>query len=672
MLRSFLAARLVLFAFAGAGFAEEKREWFNSIILNAVKDANYKPDLREDFYVNINQDWLVNAKLKPGRVSNGAFMELQDKVDLAVRSMMTDKELTGHDAELMQDLYALWLDWDARNASLEDNLKTIKSYLAQVENIKDINELSAYFKSHDCLMHGSMIADFGLGIDTSDSRYYNIEISTTGLSLGDAAEYKELSANGARDKKQSEQIALYMLKLLGYSETQAENIINNAFKFESDIAQYMMTRDERHSPDAIKKLYANSIKLEDLKTLSPIFPYYEILTAHKVFSDRMNLQEIKWLEGLNKLYKAENLDNIKAYLIRNIASHYMGRLDEKSYRELQRISRERNGIEQSKPDNETAADVVHGCLPALISKNYAAKYITPETKAEVTQIINDAIAYYKEMLLNEDWLSDETKAKAIEKLEAITPRVAYPDKWDDYSSLNFKNLNYFEAIESLAEFNLKNNFYDKLNTQVDRDKWDDNIAVVNAYYNPLHNEIQIIGGILGGDFYRPDMSYEEKLGGIGSVIGHELSHAFDTKGAQFDKDGNLKEWWTEQDNKTYMARADKLINYLNNIKVDGKNYNGTLVQTETIADMAGVKAMLGIAAKHENFDYNKFFRAFANSWKGVMTRERQDLLLKTDVHALYYLRVNAVLQQFSEFHKCYNLQPGDLMYLAPDDRVAVW
>ncbi|MBQ8693475.1 MAG: hypothetical protein IJ520_10065, partial [Synergistaceae bacterium] len=423
MLKSFLAALLVLVAFAGAGFAEEKREWFNSIILNAVKDANYKPDLREDFYVNINQDWLVNAKLKPGRVSNGAFMELQDKVDLAVRSMMTDKELTGHDAELMQDLYALWLDWDARNASLEDNLKTIKSYLAQFENIKDINELSAYFKSHDCLMHGSMIADFGLGIDTSDSRYYNIEISTTGLSLGDAAEYKELSANGARDKKQSEQIALYMLKLLGYSETQAENIINNAFKFESDIAQYMMTRDERHSPDAIKKLYANSIKLEDLKTLSPIFPYYEILTAHKVFSDRMNLQEIKWLEGLNKLYKAENLDNIKAYLIRNIASHYMGRLDEKSYRELQRISRERNGIEQSKPDNETAADVVHGCLPALISKNYAAKYITPETKAEVTQIINDAIAYYKEMLLNEDWLSDETKAKAIEKLEAITPRV---------------------------------------------------------------------------------------------------------------------------------------------------------------------------------------------------------------------------------------------------------
>ena len=248
MSKSFLAALLVLFAFA-AGFAETKqREWFNSIILNAVKEADYKPDLREDFYVNVNRDWLVNAKLKAGRVSNGSFIELQDKVDLAVRSMMTDKELTGHDAELMQDLYALWLDWNERNASLEDNLKTIKSYLAQVENIKDINELSAYFKSHDCLMHGSMIADFGLGIDTGDSRYYNVEIATTGLSLGDAAEYKELSANGARDKKQSEQIALYMLNKLGYSEAQAKNIINNAFTFESDIAQYMMTRDERRSP----------------------------------------------------------------------------------------------------------------------------------------------------------------------------------------------------------------------------------------------------------------------------------------------------------------------------------------------------------------------------------------------------------------------------------------
>ncbi|MBQ9581386.1 MAG: hypothetical protein IJR21_03365, partial [Synergistaceae bacterium] len=143
-------------------------------------------------------------------------------------------------------------------------------------------------------------------------------------------------------------------------------------------------------------------------------------------------------------------------------------------------------------------------------------------------------------------------------------------------------------------------------------------------------------------------------------------------GAQFDKNGSIKDWWTEQDYKTFKARADKLINYLNNIQVDGKAYNGALVQTETIADTAGIKAMLGIAAKHKDFDYDKFFRTAANIWKGVMTRERQDQLLKFDVHALYYLRVNAVLQQFDEFNKFYKLKPGDKMYLAPEDRALVW
>ncbi len=672
MLKSFLIALVFLFAFANSSFAEAKREWFNSIIVHAVRDADYKPDLREDFYVNTNHDWLVSAELKPGRVVNGNFMELQDAVDAAVRAMMTDKNLKGHDAELIQTLYKLWLDWDARNAELENNLKIIKNYLLSVENIKDIKDLNAYFQSEECLMHGNFIANFSLGIDNDDSSYYNIELYPTGLSLGDSAEYKELSANGARDKKQSEAIALYMLNKLGYDKAQAEKIINNAFEFEKNIAEYMMTINERNSPDALKKLYSNPIKLEDLKTLSPVFPFYEILAAHKVFSERINLQEFKWLDGLNKLYNNNNLENIKAYLIRNIASRYMGRLDENSYRELQKISRERNGIKQSKPDEYLAADFVHGRLPSAISKIYAEKYIAPETKAEVTQIINDAIAYYKEMLSGEDWLSEETKAKAIEKLEAITPRVAYPDKWEDYSKLDFKNLSYFNAIESLNKFNLQVNFYDKLNAKVDRERWGEDIAVVNAYYLPNHNEIQIIGGILSGDFYRPDMSYEEKLGGIGFVIGHELSHAFDTNGAQFDKNGSIKDWWTEQDYKTFKARADKLINYLNNIQVDGKAYNGELVQTETIADTAGIKAMLGIAAKHKDFDYDKFFRAAANIWKGVMTRERQDMLLKFDVHALYYLRVNAVLQQFDEFNNFYKLKPGDKMYLAPEDRALVW
>ena len=202
----------------------------------------------------------------------------------------------------------------------------------------------------------------------------------------------------------------------------------------------------------------------------------------------------------------------------------------------------------------------------------------------------------------------------------------------------------------------------------------EDITQVNSFYYPNTNEIYIIGGILGGDFYDVNRSIEENMGGIGAVIGHELSHAFDTRGAQYDKDGNVANWWSDEDYSTFQKRADKLIDYMSNMTVDesGKNYNGAMVQTETIADMAGVKCMLGLASKIDGFDYDKFFKSYARLWKSQSTKERVDMLTAVDVHALNYLRTNAVLQQYDEFLDTYGIKEGDGMYLAPKDRVAVW
>ena len=179
---------------------------------------------------------------------------------------------------------------------------------------------------------------------------------------------------------------------------------------------------------------------------------------------------------------------------------------------------------------------------------------------------------------------------------------------------------------------------------------------------------------MGGDFYRPEMSYEEKLGGLGMVIGHEISHAFDTRGAQFGKTGNVESWWTDDDRANFTKRADRLIKYIDTFRVDdsGEHYNGALVQTETIADMAGVKAMLGIAEGMKDFDYDKFFRQYARIWKMIQTREMSDMRIKTDVHALPYIRVNAIVQQYEEFFRTYGIKDGDNMYLSPEKRVAVW
>jgi len=669
---------LMLTFVTNANAAEIKNEspWLNSNIIGRASSFDV-PALKEDFYLSVNYDWIKNAKLKPGRAAHGSFTNLQYELDENLRALMTDETLTGHDADLIRNLYALWLDWDARN---KNGLGKLKTHIDAVTKIKNISELTEYFKSEECKIYGASIADFGLGLDNDDPNFYNIEISATGLMLGDSAEYKNLTANGQRVKKMSEGIALYMLKRLGYDEDASKKILEQANEFEKTIADSMMTHEELASPEALKKLYMNKITLEELREKSKIFPFAEILESYKVFSDRMNLQQPEWLEALNKIYNESQLENIKSYLIRNIASGAITRIDEEAYREYQKLSRERLGIKESAPDNEIAGNFVHGSLLTPLSKIYVEKYITPETKQDVTNIINETISYYREMLKNETWLSEQTREKAIEKLDAITPRVAYPDKWRDYSTLDIKNKNEGEtletALEKLNKFGWEN-FYSKLNTKVDREMWgDSDIIIVNSYYSPSKNEIFIIAGILSGDFYSPQRSREENLGAIGAVIGHELSHAFDTNGAQFDKNGAIKDWWTPEDYEKFQARADRLIKYLSSMKVtpEGELYNGALVQTETIADMAGVKAMLGIAAKNKdkNFDYDKFFRSYARVWANIMTPARLDFLLKVDVHALPYIRVNAIVQQYEEFYKTYGITSGDSMYLAPEERVAVW
>lgn len=641
--------------------------WPVSDIIGSVK--NYNPKLTDDFYVNVNHEWMMNAKLKPGRVATGAFTELQDVIDERLKALMTDETVKGHDGELVRTLYALWLDWDSRN---EEGIDELNTQAKKITAIKTIDELSEYFKTEDSFYNGTVIADYVIGFDNIDSEAYNLEILATGLSLRDSAEYRKRTSNGERTKKMHDGIVMYMLRRLGYPESEAKKFLDSAFEFEKAISESMMTVDELNAPEAIKKMY-NPVTIQELRQKSKAFPFADIIEAHDANSKLICLEQPKWLEALNALYTPENLENIKAYLLCNLAKSYITITDEPAFREYQRLSRERYGITQSRPDYENAMIFVHSHLPVPVSRIYVSRYVPSEYKREITEIINDTVKYYREMLASEEWLSESTKAQAIEKLNAMRLNVAYPDKWVDFSGLEIDpSKGLIEAVKAMRRYSKQKYFYERLNTRVDHDLWIDDVVVVNSYYRPSENSINIIAGILGGDFYNSEMTYEEKLGGIGMVIGHEISHAFDTNGAQFDKNGSMKDWWTEKDYKEFQARADKLIKYFSAMKVKGENYNGALVQTESIADMAGLKAMLGIAENHNGFDYDKFFRSYARIWKTAATPEYVDVLIRTDVHALHFLRVNAIVQQYEKFYETYKVQKGAGMYLAPDERVAVW
>ncbi|MBQ6972955.1 MAG: M13 family metallopeptidase [Synergistaceae bacterium] len=672
MLKIFLAltASCIIAAQSQAA-AQTQSPWLNTNVIGAMKAAKYSPALKDDFYANVNAEWLTAATLKPGYPRTGAFMELQDEIDARLKGLMTDTGIPGHDAELVRRLYSMWLDWDSRNA---EGLADLDKQASRITGIKTLAELSAYFMEEETLYSGEMLADFGIGRDNKDSESYNLELSATGLSLGDSAEYTRRTANGGRVKKMHDGIVRYMLRRLGYDETFAGEMLERSYRFEEKIAASEMTLAELYDPSAVDKMY-NPLTMDELREKSPAFPFADILVAHNAVSDLINLQEPGWLKALNGLYTESNLEDMKAYLLCNLVKGYITLTDEAAYREYQRLSRERLGITASKPDDELAVDFVHDRLPVCVSRIYVGRYVPEEAKNEVSDIIRRTVKYYRSMLEAEDWLSEPTRRKAVEKLDAMRLNSAYPEKWVDYSEYEIADgMSLFDAVKALRKYNVQKYFYDRLNQKVDHDLWIQDVIVVNAYYQPSENSINIIAGIMGGDFYSPEMSYEEKLGGIGMVIGHEVSHAFDTSGAQFGKTGNVESWWTDEDKASFKARADRLIKYLDTFRVDdsGEHYSGSLVQTETIADMAGVKAMLGIAEGRKDFDYDKFFRSYAKIWKVVQTRELNDARIRTDVHALPYIRVNAIVQQYADFYRTYGISDGDGMYLAPENRVAVW
>ncbi len=652
---------------------KEMTPWLNSNVVGAVTE-NTTAELKDDFYLAVNHDYLETAVPDEGEASKGSFDDVSKVVDGRLLQMMTDDTLEGHDAELMQGLYGMWLDWDSRNSQ---GMSELMPHIEVIQQIENIDELTEYLISEEGMQYGAYLYDIELGVDAEDSQWHNAEIASIGLSLGDAAEYEKLTAIGERKQKGHRELAEWMLEKAGYTDTEIETILENEYAFEKEIAPSMMTTADWYAQDAMEKAN-NAVTMEELKEMSPTYPITKFMEATGYgASERINLQEPEWLKKMNELYTEENFEKIKSYLLVNVLTKNMRYLDEETYRKYLQVNNDIYGVTGNREDEKRAVSTVQDWLPASVSKIYAKQYLSEEIRDDVTNIIEEIIDTYRTMLASEEWLSEETREKAISKLDHIKINAVYPDKWEDTNQLWFTSKedggSYFAAINELSkcytEMDKK-----KINTKVDHEIWDFAITDVNAYYNPSDNSINIIAGILEAPFYRSDMTEEEKLAGIGVIIGHEISHAFDTTGAQFDEDGNFVNWWTEKDFETFCERAGKLIAYYDTIVpyTDGENYPGSNVQGEAIADMGGVKCMLLIAKEKENFDYDAFFRGYAEVWKEVLTKEYGETATYQDSHPLAYLRVNVTIMQQPEFFDTYGIKEGDGMYMAEEDRIAVW
>ena len=634
---------------------------------------NLTPDLKlskvDDFHLYVNYDWMSKAQIPEGYSGYGVHDMVYEETMAKATAVLTDDTLEGHDAELIQSFYNNFLDWETRDALGVTPAQAKFDDILSLSSIEDYSEFMCDPHRSNCV---PTLLVYTNGVDLYDSDNYILSLNYNGFILGDAAEYKKRTEQGDRYYEGLLSLHQAMLGRFGYSKDEAKEMFDKVIEFEGKVAEVSLTSEDYMSVDIIDKVY-NVYTLEELKKIAPNLPLEKLADNFGYGeANQIIVAEPKQLERLNELYTEENLEALKAYsLVRYL--RIMSRwLDKEALDANLSAANILFGSEGKQPYEQLAFTFVREYLFTPMDKAYLERYDCTETKERITEVCEQVVDSYREVIESEDWLSEETKKTAIEKLDNIKINAVYPEKWIDYSDLDFTGLSLVESVEAMDDFYLE---LDAKNTNgtVDPDIWDFDILEANAYYTPTDNSVNIILGLLGEPFYYEGISDEELYGGIGMVIGHEISHAFDTNGAQFDKDGNFEFWWTDDDYKAFKGRADKLVKYFNKMSAwKGQPVSGKNIQTEAIADMGGMKAILNIADDIDGFDYDKFFTAYSISWREIESRELAYDILTHDTHPLNYLRVNAVVQQFEEFYDTYGVKEGDGMYLAPEDRVSVW
>ncbi len=634
---------------------------------NITEDMELSP--KDDFYLYANHDWLLNTVIQDGQWSAASFMEAGDEVTRRTIELLEDDSLTGHDAFLVQHLYRSYLDWDARNEAGTDPLM---ERVRDIQGIGSMEELSEYL----CDFDRSGIADifFSLDLDTSmeDSRQLIPFVIMHDLTLSDAEEYIQRTDYGDTCYSAYLYAAKALLTRIGYSEDEVQTMFDAMIGLEGKLAATRFTFAQMMSSD-YRSMINNLYTMDEMEGLCERFPLTDYIISHGFGeADIYDIMEPEAVKGIDALYVPENLEAIKDALIITCAVNMMEFLDAEAYDVYWTYNNMLYGTQGRKEDRVSAMDFVRDKMFSETAKVYVENGDYAGLKSEITEICEDAVAAYREMLKGEDWLSEDTREKAIEKLDALRIRAVYPDKWRDYSSLKLDGLSLTDCIDAIARFENEYNI-SLINHMIDPDIWYYDPLDTNAMYDDSNNSIYIFLGYIVEPFYHEGMQRAELLGGIGCIIGHEISHAFDTGGAQVDKDGNMKNWWTDEDYEAFWSRTEKMIDYYNGITVwEGTNVIGENIVSEAIADISGVKVMLEIAKEEENFDYEKFFKSYAASCRRLNTWEKENSSLYQDVHPLHYLRTNVTVQQFDEFLETFDVQETDNMYLAPGDRISVW
>lgn len=633
---------------------------------------------RTDFYQYACGGWQKNNPLKPEYSRYGSFDVLAEnnliQLHDLVEGLRGQKHEKGSISQKIGDLYTMGMDSARRN---KEGAKPILADLKRINSAK-----RADFSALISWMHQFSSPFFGIGVmgDLQNSDMNILYWGQAGMGLGDKDYYLE---NDEQTKKIREAYRKYIADvcvLSGYSKKDAERVVANVMDIETELAKASMSRTEQR--DLLSQY--NIRTLEQVDSVCPAMDwdgYLKAMFLPKV--ETMCVMQTASLEKVNDLLTNKSEQAIRDYLAFSLidaASNYLS----DDFREVSfKMSSVISGAEQDKPMWKRALAVPNGMLGEALGQLYVEKYFPESSKTRMVELVNNLKVALGEHIESLTWMSGETKAKALYKLNAIGVKIGYPDKWKDYSEINVDpNKYYWENVKAASLFHTKDS-NKKCGKLVDKSEWHMTPQTVNAYYSPSSNEICFPAGILQAPFFSPDVLDADNYGAIGVVIGHEMTHGFDDNGRKFNKEGNMIDWWTEEDANKFNELADKLVAQFDSIVVLGDQHaNGRLTLGENIADQGGLRIAYSAYLKTQEAKEGKtvngftpaqrFYLSYANVWAGNIRDAEILRRTKTDEHSLGKWRVNATLKNIAPFYDAFGIKEGDAMFLAPAKRVIIW
>lgn len=644
---------------------------------NADQSTNDSIDtslLKDDLYKAVNGRWEKTAKIPADHSSTGGFMDLNDNIDKQLMSDLDELENKNVDSfeapfSEMLKLYKLAQNFKKRDA---DGAEPLKPYLEKIEGISNFDDLNAQIV--DWVRTGYPLP-FGFFVepDMKNTRVNALFANSASLFLPDRTYYENDNPAYKQLMPILTKTLSQLLILADYSSSEADEIVESAKKFDAAIAPHVKSAEE--SAD-YSKMY-NPQKFSDFAKSSSHFDINKLASGlfDKV-PDQIIVTEPKYFEALDDIANETTFQDMKNWMLVNTVYGAAGTLSEEFRQTGSTFSRALSGKKEATPQKKSAFYLATGTFGQTIGDYYGKKYFGPKAKADVEHMVRNMINVYKNRLQNNTWLGENTKKKAIVKLDKLELHVGYPDHIDQieykyHITPENQGGTLFENMSKIGEIGIADNFA-KLGKPVDRTRWEMSASTVNAYYDPFKNLIVFPAAILQAPFYSLKQSSSQNYGGIGAVIAHEISHAFDNNGSLFDELGNLNNWWTKEDHEYFTKLADKMIKEFDGIPFAGSKVNGKLTVSENIADGGGLSCANEAAKNEQDFNLYDFFINWAKIWRMKATDQYKQLLLNIDVHAPAELRANVQVKNLDDFYSTFEVKPGDGMYLKPEDRVKIW